>query len=95
MVAIIERFVVKSHNPRESIINVIINPPNANQGGTKMVAIIDKEKCDGCGTCVEACPSEAISIGDDEKAKVNEEECVDCESCVDECPNQAISMSEE
>lgn len=60
-----------------------------------MVAVIDKEKCDGCGTCVEACPSEAISIGDDEKAKVNAEECVDCESCVDECPNQAISMSEE
>ena len=60
-----------------------------------MVAIIDKEKCDGCATCVEACPSEAISIGDDEKANVNAEECVDCEACVDECPNQAISMSEE
>ena len=59
-----------------------------------MVAVIDKSKCDGCGTCVEACPSEAISIGEDEKACVNEEECVDCETCVDECPNEAISMSE-
>ena len=63
-------------------------------GGRIMVALIDKEKCDGCATCVEACPSEAISIGDDEKANVDPEECVDCESCVDECPNQAITMSE-
>ena len=59
-----------------------------------MVAVIDKEKCDGCATCVEACPAEAISVAD-EKAIVNEEECVDCEVCVDECPNSAISMSEE
>ena len=58
-----------------------------------MVAVIDKEKCDGCGTCVEACPSEAISLVD-EKANVNEDECVDCETCVDECPNSTISMSE-
>jgi ferredoxin len=59
-----------------------------------MVALIDKEKCDGCGTCVESCPAEAITIGDDEKAKVDDEECVDCETCVDECPNGAISMPE-
>lgn len=55
-------------------------------------ARVDVEKCDGCGNCVEACPSEAISIGDDGKAEVNEEECVECESCVDECPKDAISM---
>ncbi|UCE74745.1 MAG: 4Fe-4S binding protein [Methanomassiliicoccales archaeon] len=59
-----------------------------------MVALIDKEKCDGCATCVESCPAEAIAI-EDEKAKVDEDECVDCEACVDECPNSAISMSEE
>ena len=55
-------------------------------------ARIDVEKCDGCGACVEVCPSEAISIRSDGKAEVNEEECVECESCVDECPKDAISM---
>lgn len=69
-------------------------PLNANQGGAKMVALIDKEKCDGDGACVEACPSEAIKIVDG-KAVVDPEECVDCEACVDECPNSAITMSEE
>ncbi len=58
-----------------------------------MVALIDKEKCDGDGVCVESCPAEAIKIVDG-KAVVDPEECVDCEACVDECPNSAISMSE-
>ncbi len=69
-------------------------PPNAEYGGNNMVALIDKEKCDGCATCIDACPAEAITMGDDEKAKVDADECVDCEVCVDECPNGSISMSE-
>lgn len=56
-----------------------------------MPAKVDLDKCDGCGTCVEACPAEAIKI-ENEKAVVDEEECVDCETCMDECPNNAISM---
>ena len=69
-------------------------PPTDQNGGLNMVALIDKEKCDGCATCVEACPAEAIKLGKDEKAAVIDDECVDCEVCVDECPNGAISMSE-
>lgn len=60
-----------------------------------MPAVVDKEKCDGCGTCVEECPVEAISLVDEEYAVVDEEECTECEVCIDECPNEAISMKEE
>jgi ferredoxin len=52
---------------------------------------VDKEKCDGCESCVEECPSEAISIVDN-KAEINIETCVDCGVCVDACPSDAISM---
>jgi len=62
-------------------------------GGSKMVAVVDPEKCDGCGTCVDECSTEAISIVDN-VAVVNADECVDCEVCVDVCPNGAITMSE-
>lgn len=59
-----------------------------------MAVVIDEEKCTGCGECVEVCPTEAISVNENEKAVVNEEECTDCGTCVDTCPNEAISMPE-
>ena len=56
-----------------------------------MPAIVDKEKCNGCETCVDECPSEAISMNEG-KAVVNVETCVDCGACVDACPEEAITM---
>ncbi|MFC1606808.1 DUF362 domain-containing protein [Candidatus Latescibacterota bacterium] len=48
------------------------------------------DECTSCATCVDACPSEAISEGDG-KYVIDPEECVDCAACVDECPVEAIS----
>jgi len=56
-----------------------------------MPAKVNKEKCTGCETCVEECPSEAISMTDG-KAKVNPDSCIDCGVCVDSCTVEAISM---
>jgi ferredoxin len=56
-----------------------------------MAAVVDVEKCNGCETCVEECPSEAIEMAE-EKAGINAETCVDCGACVDACPSEAISM---
>lgn len=51
---------------------------------------IDKEKCNGCGSCVETCPTQAISLVDS-KATVNEQ-CIDCGACIGACPTQAITL---
>ena len=56
-----------------------------------MPANVYKEKCTGCETCIEECPSEAISM-DEGKAKVNTDACIDCGVCIDACPEQAINM---
>jgi len=59
-----------------------------------MAAIIDLEKCTGCGDCVDSCPLNAISLTDEPKAVVDENECTDCGTCVDTCTSEAISMPE-
>ena len=55
-----------------------------------MAAKVDKGKCNGCGTCVEICPVNAIKIKK-EKAVISDE-CVECGQCVEQCPNKAISL---
>jgi len=56
-----------------------------------MPAKVDKEKCTGCESCVEECPSDAITMAED-KAEIDLDNCVDCGVCVDACSTEAISM---
>ncbi len=56
-----------------------------------MPAKVDFEKCDGCATCVDSCPSEAIKI-EAEKAVIVEDDCIDCNACEDACPTGAIKV---
>jgi ferredoxin len=56
-----------------------------------MPAKVDIETCTGCGSCVEVCPVEAITL-DDGVAVVDEEICTDCGACANECPVEAIEM---
>ena len=56
-----------------------------------MPAKVDKDKCTGCESCIEACPAEAIKMVDG-KAQVDADTCVDCGVCVDECSVEAIEM---
>lgn len=57
---------------------------------------VDKEKCIGCGACVNVCPAGAISLSageagmDDGKAKIDSNKCVDCGRCAQVCPQGAI-----
>lgn len=56
-----------------------------------MPAVVEAEKCEGCGDCVDACPNGSITMVD-EKAVVNKDDCIDCGACVDACTKQAITM---
>ena len=57
-----------------------------------MAAVIDAEKCSGCGECVQACPLEAITV-QNEKAVVDETTCGDCGACVNVCPTESITVA--
>ncbi|MFP4416069.1 MAG: RnfABCDGE type electron transport complex subunit B [Chitinivibrionales bacterium] len=48
--------------------------------------------CLGLGTCVRACPFDAIYINDNGVAVVNPDKCTGCTKCVASCPRSIISM---
>lgn len=51
---------------------------------------IDEEACDGCGECVDECPTGAIEL--DDVARVDLDICDECCLCIDVCPNDAIRL---
>jgi ferredoxin len=50
---------------------------------------VDVDKCSGCETCIEVCPTEAVSMVDGH-AFIDVEECIECGSCETEYPEEAI-----
>jgi NAD-dependent dihydropyrimidine dehydrogenase PreA subunit len=56
---------------------------------------IDRTLCTGCGTCLDACPTGAISLNDDDRiATIDLGVCNECLVCLDMCANGAIRLSE-
>lgn len=53
------------------------------------MAHVITDECTSCGVCVEACPTEAISEGD-EIYVIDSALCDDCGDCVEECPVECI-----
>jgi formate hydrogenlyase subunit 6/NADH:ubiquinone oxidoreductase subunit I len=49
-----------------------------------------KEDCTACGTCVEVCPMNAITMED--TAHINTERCIGCGLCVAKCDLSAIKL---
>jgi NAD-dependent dihydropyrimidine dehydrogenase PreA subunit len=56
-----------------------------------MAAIVDAEKCDGCHSCEEQCPTDAIKVVED-FAVVSVDDCIDCNACENACPTQAVKV---
>ena len=46
------------------------------------------DNCVACGACADACPNEAITVGD--IAQIDADKCVDCGACIEECPVGAL-----
>jgi len=56
---------------------------------------IDARKClDGCRACADACPADAILIGDG-PARIDLGRCVFCEECVRGCPEGAVRYTQD
>lgn len=69
----------------------ILRPEKAHMG----VMGVDKDKCTGCGLCIQNCPFKAWEMGEDKCPKLKDPyECFSCYNCMVVCPVEAISIIE-
>jgi ferredoxin len=74
----------------------ILNPVHT----TNFIPVVEEEKCNGCGKCVDVCPVEAmtlVSANDPnkpgmKKARLNEDICLGCGVCVRSCTTEGIHL---
>ena len=55
-------------------------------------AVVDPERCWGCGRCAALCRFDAITMGDDAVAVCEPRDCEGCGLCERVCPSGAVSL---
>ncbi len=73
----------KEFTPRSrSLFNILLLKPK-----------INTKKCDVCGSCIERCPFDAISMNSsNDKIEIDIKKCFSCYQCYFKCPNSAITL---
>ena len=54
--------------------------------------IVDEEKCDGCGWCIQACPYGGLIVDPDKKVVAVCDLCEGEPKCVEFCPEEALKI---
>lgn len=59
-----------------------------------MPPVIDKERCNGCGTCVDICLQDVFFGSNHGEIPVvtYPRECYHCAACVIDCPEEAVQL---
>lgn len=65
----------------------------------KGIVVVDKERCKGCGLCVNSCPFGVLDFSDEYNSMgyrvvhmANPERCTGCAICAQVCPDVALEV---
>jgi len=54
---------------------------------------LDKEKCTGCGMCINVCPHAVFSMNGKKAIISDRDACMECGACAQNCPVEAIRVN--
>jgi len=60
----------------------------------RKIIVIDREKCNGCGLCVDACHEGALRLVDGKAQLVSESYCDGLGACLPVCPTGALTIED-
>ncbi len=53
---------------------------------------LDRDKCIGCGLCVDVCPHAVLAMDDKKARLVDRDACMECGACAKNCKAEAITV---
>jgi len=74
------------------LISIKEHPRPAELVCSNYFAMVDRDLCAGCETCLERCQMDAIEMDQDNIAVVNRDRCIGCGLCVITCSAEAMGL---
>lgn len=53
---------------------------------------LNKDKCIGCGICVQVCPHQVFVIKEGKADILDKDSCMECGACAQNCPTDAVTV---
>ena len=82
-------FDIPMRTKRRGWVNMVDRLPQA----LRPRPVFTHRACDGCGTCVRACPAKAISMDGQRRPQVDLRKCIRCYCCQELCPKTDVEVS--
>lgn len=76
----------------------VVNEKTFRSMGQQPVIHVDRDRCDGCGMCVDTCTAQALEIVPNRNRPgkhvvfVHPKKCIGCGICQGTCPKEALSL---